>query len=106
MRRLARATFLAAIAAISLGIASYLHARSIANRLWGPLSAETVQFHDGVIPFHRHPNGSWGWDIGYGPQVHDAHAEIYVSPFGRVIGTNPLDLGKLLVARQRQSPAN
>jgi hypothetical protein len=104
-RRLAMATFFPVIAAILFGIASYLHARSIANRLWGPLTATTLQFHDGVIPFRRFPMGSWGWVIGYGPQLHDAHAEIYVSPFGRVIGTNPLGLERDLMAWQRRPPA-
>lgn len=105
MRRLTRATCFAVIIAILLGITSYLHARSIANKLWGPLRAEELQFHDGVIPLRRFPTGSWGWVIGYGSQLHDAHAEIYVSPFGRLIGTNPIGLQRDLMAWQRRPPA-
>ena len=77
-------------------ISSYVNARGVANRLFGPLPAGTYQFHNGLIPFARHPNGKIGWVISYGPVTGDAHAEIYVSPMGTVVGTNPLALHERL----------
>ena len=95
LRRLTRALLAAALVAVVLtvgAIASYLNARGVANRLVGPLPTGIYQFHVGLIPFNQHPNGRMGWVISYGPARGDAHAAIYVSVTGTVIGTNPLDL--------------
>jgi hypothetical protein len=88
-----------------LGAGSYRHTRAVAGTLMGPLPDGMHQFHSGAIPFDRHPNGQWGWVISYGPEPGDAHAAIYVSLTGKVIGSNPTDLLRRLPTRSGSRPA-
>ena len=102
MRRTVLAVLVLCTLTVGLGVASYHRARGQAASLVGPLPPEVLQFHNGVVPLRRDPYARrWGWVISYGPEVGDAHAEVYVSPWsGRIVGTNPPALLDRMRARQ------
>ncbi|MGH7623687.1 MAG: hypothetical protein ACREOJ_00015 [Gemmatimonadaceae bacterium] len=74
---------------IAGSIGSFYGARRIANRYVGDLPRGLTQTHHGFIPFRRYPpSDRWGWVISYDDANEDGF-EIYVTPFGRILGTNP-----------------
>jgi hypothetical protein len=79
---------------------SFRHARTVADQFIGPPSEELQPFQSAPIPIARHPiTHHWGWVFAYGDQNHDG-VEVYVSPSGKLVGTNPPDLAERL--RQRR----
>ena len=82
-----------------LAFTSYEHARRAADALVEPLAGEVVPVRSGVIPFRRVPGTDrWGWAIVYGPREVSGHVgiEIFVAPFGGILGTNPPELPESL----------
>ena len=77
-------------------VGSFWHARAVADQFIGPPTAELQPFRAAPIPIGRHPvTHRWGWVFAYGDQYHDG-VEVYVSPGGTLVGTNPLDLAEQL----------
>lgn len=92
-----RARVLAAGLAVALlivggGMASYHHARVVADDFVGTLPPGTTPYRAAPIPFHPAPGTKrWSWEIAYGDQFHDGF-EVYVNLIGKIVGTNPPDL--------------
>ena len=84
------------------GVTSYSRARRVAEAYVNPRPPDVAQFHTGFVPLRRTGDGRWAWSISYGPQAIPGHVgfEVYVSPAGRLIGTNPVAFDSLLNARR------
>ena len=87
------------------GVTSYARARRVAEAYLAPRPADIAQFHTGLVPLRRTGDGRWAWSISYGPRAIPRLVgfEIYVSPAGRMVGTNPVSLDSLLNARRAAS---
>jgi|1185.fasta_scaffold83242_2 hypothetical protein len=100
-----RGIFLLLVIAAALYGASYEGARFTAGRVVGPdhpgLGPATARFaFDGIASLKAHPRG---WIVSY-PSAGNpgfGEAEVYVSPTGELLGTQPDDLGSRMDAAER-----
>src|SRR4051812_1859212 len=100
-----RGIFLLLVIAAALYGASYEGARFTAGRVVGPdhpgLGPAGVRFaFDGISSLKAHPRG---WIVSYPAAGNPAlgGAEVYVSPTGELLGTQPDDLARRMEAAER-----
>jgi len=84
----------------SMGLYSFINAKKVADRMVAPVSNELTRVSCSLsriyfINGHYIDHSSIGWEVSYKVnQSFDEHAEVYVSFFGTIENTHPLDLAE------------
>ena len=106
MRRGLTQLLILALIATALVTTSRIRARQVAIAYVGSVP-DVAHYREGSIPLGRVPprDSAWAWAVPFTSTYIPGHIvfEVYVSPLGRVLGTNPSELPEFLQPEGRRA---